>query len=559
MRRVVLGVALAVCLSGCTNSALALTYEQWKQSTAPMYLTLDIKEAEEGVSTYIGSDQLKAVEVPGLYVRSRAVTALGPTAPELLGVSDWNTVQDRYTAAVDDDDVLQASFSWANPTYVAYEIAWADKMTDMLTEEQREKLADRFFGAYPLSTVTPDQVELIDLLMMSWAWVMWGRDVGVLSSEMNNFLQPYQPLCDQLQDADGWDYALFLMAFPPGMPTVCTAEQQASLWENIAATMTDATALQGSGQSFKLLLLEHARETHFPDNQAYHDKVTEVFNALSTTLTQGELTFTTNQLASLQATAFLLGEEYHPTDDQMQMLTTQTIDGDVPRGEYFTGPALHIPIIDARLLGSPLDLSEEFLGQLDPLEYLAILVASGQGITEEDLGYLADIEKIDFKSDTAALMGMIDVVSSWMLLSADPEASCAQQGLDLVGSTLDSLDVEIDPTTVALANRLFDQCERDVPSQRRDYVDQWREKLALLADTEPSLTGLYAYTRLQCASQPESVDVGENLWSTMSAFVHEDGGVLDEWGFMSLKGVHYVLTMMETSQQTCLDTGLLSG
>ncbi|MCL1906957.1 MAG: hypothetical protein FWG08_03410 [Propionibacteriaceae bacterium] len=557
MRRCLL-VALVVCLVGCTPATSKVSWDEWLDATASLYESVSVAENTDGSIVAVGADDLAAIDVTGMYLRARAVAGLGPTAPEILGESGWKTVLKRVNDAATDMTTMESSFAWAPPAYVAYEIGWADQVTQMLTDDQRTLLRQMFFGGTPLAGVDPEQADVIDVYMAVWAWILFGGQPGSVNQDLRGILDPYRTLCDLEQDNPDWTYGLFLIAFPPGVYTPCSSEQRQQLWENAAEYLSEDVDADDGGASFFLLLLEQARVSHFQDSETYRENVNSMFTILRDSLGDSDPRIATEQLAPLQATAHLLGESFVPPPEQVEILSEVAIEGGLPTLEYFTGPSLSFPLYDGRILGSPIDIPETVYDEADPVEYLSLLLGQGQKLTSEDTALFAKINDIDFGEDFHALSGVIDIVSSLMLTSDNPEIQCSESGFAVLDSALGASETDLDPTSIAIANRLFDTCEREIPQERIDRVDEWSGNLTDQSLSELSLVDLWALARIQCATQPDQAQVGPSQWPLISALVRSEGGVMSETGFISLRGTHFALQIMTTTTEECQATGVMT-
>jgi hypothetical protein len=332
-----------------------------------------------------------------------------------------------------------------------------------------------------------------------------------------------------------------------------------AIWEaaasEVAATLESGDAYELSAAAYSLLNLEEARLTHFETNQSYLDTIRSLFEDFSAVFASTTEVYFGH--TSMQQVAFLLGETFTPSEDTLTTLKLSAVTGSEPGSEYFVGPSLAIPLQDARTLGVPVSVPHELLNQADDIEYLALLLGGGETITQDDIPRFAGVEQLVKDSNAYVRQGVVDVVAQLMLTSTNPTMACFTEGISVLDTALGASPEGMDPSAVALANRVFDSCDRPVPQPRRTYVTEVMNGLASVTASDVDLYHLWILTRIQCAAQPDTAAVGSSQWATVSRFVNKEGGVTSDIGYMSLNGIHSVLQIMETSQDTCRATGVM--
>ena len=520
-----------------------------------IYQTIDLFPATGSDPAAVGRE-MPNVKGGWPYQTAEALNELGPGAESQMSQADWEAVTQRLKAASVDSQMLSDSQQGAPLSYTIWELAWADRMNKFLTADERTELLSIAQEADLLSGIDSDMPDVYDVEVTVEALdILGGLDSGT-SVAGTDLFSHRGDLC--VADDDDSRTQVLTMSSIPSVESPCTAEQVDAAWRGLAdaqvALTSASTDWSGDMNSAAILALEQSREMLWPSDTDRVSAVDLIFTndarMISTMGTDAML-----YLSQLQKTGFLMGKSVSLTDQQRQMAASEAVAGSDTASERLTGVNMAEALSAARALGMTVSLSPGFLASLHPLERIAVASAQGQDAASME-EWLTDVADTQFSAqeDRIAVLGVVSPV----LLAAPESVACSSNGLQAVKAALGqsgTLDLQL--STVAMGMRIMERCGESVPADWRGTLLSSATDLYSSGQDMLSLSSIWEATRIRCAIDPSSADVGETVWPQMQTYVSPDGAAISPEGFLSLDATYEVLSIVTTTTAQCTDTGVM--
>ena len=486
------------------------------------------------------------------YQTALALSALGPAASKRFQADEWAAMTQRLKAATASAESLNAPQNAAPRVYAAYEIAWANLLNPVLSDDESTALA-RALDADELLTRVGDRApDLGDVAVTLTTLRLLGAEDAAAIEAASALVTTWREALCTPGGAGAPSFALAAgIADQVALP--CSASEVDQQWDHLVdgARATAEPTADPLDAAIALHNLSMAQEGLWPDDAG---KRALVEAALTRWLARGDTVGPVQAMESLplvQKVAHRFGVTPSLTGEQASYLTSVARNGTEPARQVMVGRAVSYPFLDARLLGVAVATPPGFPAGMAPAENVAAALGRGGGIATVDTEQVADVVR------EAKPEHVLGVLAPLVLTLGDD--GCALPGvLDAVAAAIPAqTSGVVGPDGVAVGLRALQQCGRTIDPAQRDSLVAMGAQIKADDPQQTTLEAKFIATTILCALEPDEVDVGPAMWDQLQRFAVATGGATDGSGFVDLVSTHQLLTIIESDRDTCRSRGVL--
>ena len=553
-RKIALIAASLFLMAGCTGDALS--YSQWSTQSKAFYGDVlrvtpgDLEGADRGFTI---EAMVSAYGVDAPYQTAIALNALGSGARAHFSAAEWEAVTERLRGATADPPSLDHAQNAAPRVYAGYEIAWADRIFEILTPEQRVALAGAIDPAELFERSGDRAPDLGDVAVTLRSLDLLAVRSHDHDAEATALMEGWREAICSAGSSDGQDFAL-AASISDHVPLPCSDAERAAQWEElVSGAQTRARGADHLDAATSLVNLAQVQENLWPSDATRKQVVAKL---LDEWVLRGRRLTPVEAIESLpvvQKVAHRFGRAIPLASEAEAHLAAVAREGAEPARQVMTGRTAAYPFLDARTLGVTIATPEGFPEGMPAAEQLAVSWGRGESLTDEKEALVAGV----LAEGRPELV--LSVIAPWVM-------GHGQEGCDLPGA-LDGISralgtgggSAVGPDSDALGIRALEGCGRAVQADRRDGLVSTARQIMSDDPAQTSLEAQFIATSILCALDPEAATLGPDAWERLRRFAMPSGGATDGSGYADIVATHHVLAISESDRAQCAQTGLLGG